>query len=196
MKPRSGAARRYARALLDVALEKGSPEVVAGELKEAVMLLDSHRELRGILAHPALGAERKRAIVSEVWRGRTESEIVPRLISLLAERDRMEMLGDVLGFFAELWNAHRGVVAAEATTAQALDTHERNALTQALGRAVGKEVDLAMRVDPEVLGGVLVRMGGRTYDGTVKGRLRALRAHLAEGGGARRTAAPGTMSGS
>ena len=187
-------ARRYARALLDVALEKQAAETVRDELSEAVALLASHRELRSILAHPAVGAERKKKIISSLWSERSKSDLVPRLIALLAERDRIELLADIQALYLELWNAHRGVVAAEATTAQPLAANEKTRLAEALGRAMGKEVELTTHVSPELLGGVLVTMAGRTYDGTVLGRLRTLRHHLAEEGSVGRPASQETIS--
>jgi F-type H+-transporting ATPase subunit delta len=187
-------ARRYARALLDVALEQEAAETVRGELKEAVTLLSSHRELRSILAHPAVSAERKKKIVSSLWAGRSKSDLVPRLVSLLAERDRIELLPDIEELYLELWNAQRGVVAAHATTAHPLAEPEKAELAEALGRAMGKEVELTTHVEPDLLGGVLVNMAGRTYDGTVLGRLKSLRHHLAQEGNIARPAGPETVS--
>lgn len=183
MRGRGGAARRYARALLDVALERGgaTPATVRRELQEALSALRSHNDLQGVLAHPAVNAERKKRIVSALWAGRTESDLVVRLLTLLVERNRTALLPEIERIFAELWNAHRGVVAAEAVTAEPLDAEGRRSLADALGRATGSEVELTTRVEPRILGGVLVKMGGRIYDGTVRGRLRALREHLTQG---------------
>jgi F-type H+-transporting ATPase subunit delta len=187
-------ARRYARALLDVAVEKQAVETVRDELQEAVALLSSHRELRSILAHPAVSAERKKKIIASLWAGRSSSDLVPRLVSLLAERDRIELLPDIEDLYLELWNAQRGVLAAQATTAQPLAEDEKAGLAEALGRAVGKRVELTTRLEPALLGGVLVRMAGRTYDGTVLGRLKSLRHHLAEEGNVARLEGRGTVS--
>ena len=187
-------ARRYARALLDVALEQQAAEVVRGELTQAVALLSSHRELRSILAHPAVGAERKKKIVSSLWSGRAQSELVPRLVSLLAERDRIELLPEIEQLYTELWNAQRGVVAAEAESAQPLAAAEQAGLAAALGRAMGKRVELTTRVTPHLLGGVLVKMAGSTYDGTVLGRLRSLRQQLSEDGSVARLTGQETVS--
>jgi F-type H+-transporting ATPase subunit delta len=154
-----------------------------------VSLLESHAELHTILTHPAVSAERKGRIASEVWVDRTGTELVPRLMALLAERDRVELLPGIEEIYSELWNAQRGVVSAEAATAQHLSPQETQSLAQALGRAVGKEVELVTRVEPELLGGVLVKMQGRTYDGTVRGRLRSLRRHLGQEAGVPRVAA-------
>ena len=178
MKPRAqGAARRYARALLDVALQKGEAEALRRELRETADLLAAHKDLRSALEHPALSAEAKKKLVDAVW-GRRGSALLARLMGLLAERGRTALLPAIEETYGALWNAHRGVVAAEAVSAVPLDEGQARAVAAALRRATGKEVELQSRADQALLGGLLVKMAGRTYDGTVRGRLRALRQRL------------------
>jgi F-type H+-transporting ATPase subunit delta len=172
----AAAARRYARALLEVAVDAKLGESVRRGLQQAVELLDNQPELRAALTHPALPAERKAALVETLWK--SESEPVRRLIVLLAQRERLELLPAIARLFADLWNARRGVVAAEALTAQPLPDGDGRALAAALRRATGREVELTTRVAPEILGGVVVRMDGRVYDSSVRGRLHALRERL------------------
>lgn len=174
-----GAARRYARALLAVALEKGDPAGLGRELQEAVALLDTCPELQKVLAHPAVSAERKRLINGSVFKG--ASDLLSRLLQLLVERERTRLLPDLASAYATLWNTHRSVVAAEALTAAPLATEQVKALAIALGRATGKTVELENAIDPEVLGGVLAKMEGRVFDGTVRGRLNSLRQKLVGG---------------
>ena len=178
MKPRAGgAARRYARALLDVALQQGDAEALRRELREAAALLAAQKDLKSALEHPALPAEAKRKIVEAVW-GRRGSKLLARLMGLLAERGRVALLPAIEESYGALWNAHRGVVAAEAVAAVPLDEAQARAVAEALRRATGKKVELQTRVDAALVGGLLVKMEGRTYDGTVRGRLRALRQRL------------------
>ncbi len=107
------------------------------------------------------------------------SELLTRLVTLMGERDRLALLPMVAAAYAKLWNAQRGVVAAEAVTAIPLDEGQTRAVAKALGAATGREVDLQQRVDPRLLGGMLVKMDGRTYDGSVRARLTSLRRTLA-----------------
>lgn len=181
MKPRTEAvARRYARALLEVALEKADPGQLARELHAAGELLEAHPQLRAALAHPAVSGERKRVIATAAFRG--ASQVLSRLLELLVARERTLLLPEIGRAYARLWNAHRNVAAAEAVTAAPLATGQAAALAAALGRATGKTVELQNVVDPEILGGVLVKMEGRTFDGTVRGRLNNLRGKLVGGG--------------
>jgi F-type H+-transporting ATPase subunit delta len=179
-------ARRYARALLDVALSGAkthgtSPESLRRELQEAVALLAESRELSAVLSHPGVGAEGRKKVAAAVWGKAKASPLLRRLLELLVEHRRIGLLPQIEDAFGELWNARRGVVSAEAVGAVPLGEAETRALGRALEKASGHEVELRSRVDPDVLGGILVRMGGRTYDGTVRSQLKALRESLAHG---------------
>ena len=174
-----GTARRYARALLDVALEKGEAEALRAELQAMVALIAAHEDLAGLLANPAVSVERKKKLVSAVASRAKASDLLTRLLTMMGERDRLDLLPMVAAAYAKLWNAHRGVVAAEAVSATPLDETQTHAVSRALGAATGREVDLSARVDPRLLGGMLVNMEGRTYDGSVRARLLALRRTLA-----------------
>lgn len=174
-----GTARRYARALLDVANQKGEAEALRTELTDMVAVIGAHADLKALLANPAVSAERKRNLVAAVAGRAKASELLTRLLAIMGERDRLELLPIVAIAYAKIWNAHRGVVAAEAVSATPLDETQTRAVAQALGAATGREVDLQARVDPRLLGGMLVKMEGRTYDGSVRARLLALRRTLA-----------------
>jgi F-type H+-transporting ATPase subunit delta len=180
-------ARRYARALLDVALAPSGakstspPEALREELRSTVALLRGNPDLARVLSHPGVGAEARKKVAAAVLTRAKASPLLRRLLEMLAERRRVDLLAEIELVFSELWNAHRGVVSAEAVGAVPLGPAETKALAKALEQASGHEVELACRVDEAVLGGIVVRMGGRTYDGTVRAQLRALRESLAHG---------------
>ena len=92
------------------------------------------------------------------------------------------LLPAIRSSFHAQWNTRRGVVGAEAISAVALDPAQRKALEEALSKAAEREVELKASTDPSVLGGILVKMGGRSYDGTVRSHLTAVREALAGGG--------------
>lgn len=179
-----GAARRYAHAVLDVAAQqKADAGLVQKELASAAAAFTGNGELRRVLEHPAMPLERRRKVAHAVF-APTEA-VVTRVLDLLLDRGRIGLLPEISLVFTRLWNEQRGVLPAEAVTAVPLDTKQVEALGQALADASGKEVALQARVDPAVLGGVVVHMGGRTYDGSVRARLQALRERLsAPGAGA------------
>jgi F-type H+-transporting ATPase subunit delta len=172
-------ARRYARALLDIAQEKGGAEALEPGLRAAAQLVEGHADLRRVLSHPALSADRKKKVAAQVWS--SAPPLLRRLLDLLIERDRMSLLPAVAEVYTELWNEQRGVVAAQAVSATPLADAQQKALAAAAKTLVGREVALEATVDPALLGGVLLRMDGRTYDGSLRAQLRALRERLAPG---------------
>ena len=173
----TSAARRYARALLDVAGPGGDASLRA-DLEGLAAVFAAQPELRRVLLHPAVPAERKRAVVAALWPGSRPSDLLLRLVDLLLARARVELLPLIAAAYTRLSNAQRGVVEAEAVSAQELGETETREVASAVGRATGKKVELHRRVDPSLIGGLLLRMQGRVYDGSVRARLRALRARL------------------
>jgi F-type H+-transporting ATPase subunit delta len=173
-------ARRYARALLDVGLAKGDA-TVGQDLEDLARAFAQSAELRAVLLHPTVPAAKKTAIVAGLLghpRG-AEPRLIERLVALLVERERLELLPLLAESYRRLWNAHRGVVEAEAVSARELDESEASAVAAAASRLAGKQAELRRRVDPSLLGGLLLRMEGRVYDGSVRTRLRSLRERLA-----------------
>ncbi|HSD26347.1 MAG TPA: ATP synthase F1 subunit delta [Vicinamibacteria bacterium] len=166
-------ARRYARALLQAA--GGEALALRDELRVLGPAVEGHPELRRALLDPGLGPEPRRRLLAAVAERAGASALLRRLLDLLASRDRVGLLPDVIEAYAELANGTHGVVSAEVVSAVPLAEAQR----QALAAALGGTVELRGRVDPDVVGGVLVRVGGTTYDGTVRTRLAALRRRLA-----------------
>jgi F-type H+-transporting ATPase subunit delta len=182
MKPAAhAAARRYARALVDVAVSTRAAEKLRPELAEAAALVRSNPELARALTHPAVPIDARKRLIASIWERRGASPLLVRLLTLLAERGRTSLLPTIEQAFGELYNARRGVIGARAVSAVPLEDRQVEALRAALSRARGREVELATTMSPSVIGGLVVTMDGRTYDGSVRGRLAALR-HRLEGG--------------
>ncbi|HET7745901.1 MAG TPA: ATP synthase F1 subunit delta [Vicinamibacteria bacterium] len=172
--------RRYARALMDVATTQGVDLGVLGEEIVAwANLVETHAEAREALTSPSVPVERRKAAAEALAERVKSSPLFRRVMALLVERGRLEVLPALAAAYRDLWNERRGVTAAEVITAVPLDKGQESALGAALATRAGGEVEITSRVDPAIGGGVVVRMGGRTYDGSVRARLLALRAHLA-----------------
>jgi F-type H+-transporting ATPase subunit delta len=177
----SGAlARRYARALLEVAEARGQTTALElrDELRGFASQLQDHEPLRRALAHPGLGAEPKRRIVAALAERAKASPLMQKLVEVLAVRDRLPLLGEVAAAYAALANAAKGVVRAEVVSAAPLGPAQQQALVEAL-RGEGKSVELESEVEPALVGGLVIRVAGRTYDGSVRTQLAALRRRLA-----------------
>lgn len=176
------AAARYARALLDVAIKEGDPRQVEHDLVAFADLIGRHAELQKTLANPAVPAPRKRAIVEAlVARAEGMSPIVVRLLALVAERDRLVLLPDLVAAYRDRLRQHQGVVEAEVTTALPLAEDRARALEASLAAATGNQVTMVAHVDSSILGGVVARIGSTVYDGSVRRQLEKMKEKLAEG---------------
>lgn len=162
-----------ARALLDVAEKNDDPAKVRAGLRRAVAALADLPELSAALSNPALPVERRQRIVAAVFA--SAPELLRRFLELLVAHEGIGLLPQVEQAYSAQWNTRRGVVAAEAVTAVPLDDALSRALEEAIRKSTGLEVELQEKTDPAVLGGVFLKMSGHTYDGTVRGRLQALR---------------------
>jgi F-type H+-transporting ATPase subunit delta len=138
-------------------------------------------QLRQALAHPALAAEPKRRLMLALAKAAKLTPLAKRLVELLSARDRLALLPDVAEAYAELANAAQGVVTAEVASAVPLGAVQKKALEAAL-KGSGASVELRTRVEPALVGGLVVRAFGRTYDGSVREQLAALKRRLATAG--------------
>ena len=175
------AALRYARALLDVGIkEQADLEGLERDLAAFVSLLSDHPSLAKVLLNPAVPVPRKRAALVDLTTRMQPAPMVGKLLVLLAERDRLVLLPDLLASYRDRLLAHRNVVRAELTTATPLDAARTAAIEQQLARATGRTVTLQTRTDPAIIGGVVARIGSTVYDGSVTRQLERMKARLTE----------------
>jgi len=175
-------ARRYAKALLDIAIAEDDPVIIGTQLGAVRTMIEGHTDLRRVLTHPAVPTARKRAVVEALLaRDPRLAAPVTKLLLLLADRDRLGVLGQVTDAYGDALRVHQQIVRAEVTTAVALSSDAVHALEQGLSRATGKRVSLETRVDPSILGGVIARLGSVVYDGSVTRQLERMKATLIEG---------------
>ncbi|MGH2406780.1 MAG: F0F1 ATP synthase subunit delta [Candidatus Limnocylindrales bacterium] len=175
----SSSARRYADAAFEIAQRDGTLDTWRRELAAAAEALPEAR-VAGALANPAtpLAAREQllRAAISKMV-----SRPVLNLTLLLLRRGRIDLLPRVTEEYVRLDDLRQGLVRATATSAAPLGPGEVRALTARLETITGGRVDLSTSVDPSLLGGLVVRLGDRLIDGSVRGRLERLRGRLASG---------------
>src|SRR5690349_5207646 len=179
MAKRDSAPRRYAEAAFQIAQEDGTIETWRRDLDRAAAALEEGSELLTVLANPALPLEQRRAIVEKVFAGLSDK--VRNLILLLVHRGRIEQATRVAAEFRRLDDERQGIVHATATSAAPLTDPEIRALTARLEQMTGGRIALRTDVDESLLGGLVVRVGDRLIDGSVRGRLERLRNQLASG---------------
>ncbi len=176
------AATRYARALLDVAVkEKDDPKRIEEELAAFVDLFAEHPTLEKVLLNPAIPVGRKQAAVAALTARLKMSSILAKLITVLAERDRLLLLPELLASYGERLLDHQHVVRAEVTTAVPLAADRTVAIERGLAQLTGRNVILATRVNPAIIGGVVARIGSTVYDGSVTTQLEKMKQRLVEG---------------
>ena len=175
-------ARRLAQGLLDAVLAETSDAAAAcGRLQLASELFAQCPEARQLLENPRVPSAAKEKVFAALSGDAAKGDPVVRLVRILAARQALDLVSAIEQSFVALWNARRGAVAAEVVSSSALAPRVVEELRVALERASRKTVELATAVDPELLGGVVVRFAGRTLDGSVRGRLGALRERLRQG---------------
>ncbi len=171
------AAARYAEALLDVAQEYRVIEPVRRELEALVTLVAATPALRDLIERPDIDAEQKEQAIHAAL-GELFSQAIVSLLLILLRHQRGQDLPAVGEVYEELADEAEGIVRAEARTAVPLTEAERTRLAAALARVTGKRIVLQARVDPSVLAGVVVDVGGRMIDGSAAGRLARIREEL------------------
>jgi F-type H+-transporting ATPase subunit delta len=173
------AATRYARALLDVAVkEKADLEALRAELADFARLFVDHPTLAKVLLNPAVPMPRKRSAVAEITARAGTSPILAKLLLLLAGRDRLVLVPDVLDSYRERLLDHQNVVRAEVTTAAPLAPDRAQALQESLAKMTQRTVTLATAVDPSIIGGIVARIGSTIYDGSVVRQLEKMKERL------------------
>ena len=173
------AAARYARALLDVVLnERGNPEQVERELTQLVDVIAGNRELQSALVNPAVPVTGKRGVMQELSTRVGASSPLAKLMGLLADRDRLALLPDLLAVYRERLMDHLKVVRAEVTTAMPLDAAHVEKLQQKLAEVTGRRVTMTTKVDPAIIGGVVAKVGSTVYDGSVATHLETVKQKL------------------
>ena len=132
-----------------------------------------------MLSNPAIPAPRKRAVIEQLLaRGGSLAPSVGRLLTLLADRDRLVLLPDIAAAYQDRLMEHAKVVRAEVITAIGLPADRVAALQQGLGQATGRQVQLETRVDPSIIGGAITRIGSTVYDGSVTRQLQKMKEAL------------------
>jgi F-type H+-transporting ATPase subunit delta len=171
--------RRYARALLAIGVDSRLYEKLGAELDSFVALLD-HEDLKTALTNPSVPHSQRKAVVEQLIARLSPTATVRAFLLLLVDRNRIEILPDIAREYQALADAHVGRVRAEVTSAEPLAGENVTRLKRALEQKTGKQVILEQRTDPELIAGMVTRVGTIIYDGSIRTRLEQLRRALLE----------------
>jgi F-type H+-transporting ATPase subunit delta len=171
--------RQYANALYQVATSHQRAEVVGRDLADLARLVDGHAELKAVFETPLVVPRKKRALVDALAAASPDLAIeVRRLLELLADRNRLMLIGEIADAYEQRAMAAARVVAADVVTAVPLDDGGKARLADALGKATGQTVTITERVDPGIVGGMVARVGSLVFDGSVVRQVERLRQAL------------------
>jgi F-type H+-transporting ATPase subunit delta len=173
-------ARRYARALLEIAQEEGALERFEADLARFAETFEQSEDLRDVLLNPVIEAGARKQIARDVAGRVGAGPLVTNFLCLLVDKRKLRVLPDILRAYRDLVDRAAGRVEALLVAATAVDPQTASRIEGELGRWTGKRVRLTTRVDPALIGGVVARVGGIVLDGSLRTQLDALRQRLAK----------------
>lgn len=171
-------ANRYARALADVIIERGETSEVIAELTDFEAMMAKHEQLKAVFASPVLPMDRKRAVLGDLLSRLNLRQTSSNFLRLLLSFSRLHNLEQMLKSLTREIDARTNNVFAEVTTARAISEQEQSMLKDKLKEATGKEVRLQFRTDPDIIGGVVTRIGSLVYDGSIRTQLAQMKQRL------------------
>ncbi len=169
-----GLADRYAAALYDLADEQASLDQTVDQASELARLIDTNPDFRRLLDSPLIDVKQSTEAARAVLVSQGFSLTIQRFVSVIAANRRLSKLRGILSAFAALVARKRGVVTAHVTTAHGLSLPQREAVRARLIEAGYGNVNIDEQVDPSILGGLVVKIGARLYDNSIKSRLQRL----------------------
>ncbi len=175
--PKKANTRRYAQAVFEIALENKELERWQADLQKIAGAL-SDAGLLAAMENPKIRFEDKSRLLARL---EDINPLALNLVRLLITRNAVDMLGGIAGEYRRLADAYHGIKQAEVVTAVPLDDKDKEKMAARLGMLVDSKVVVESRVDPEILGGVIARVGGKLLDGSTRSKLAALKRELVKG---------------
>jgi F-type H+-transporting ATPase subunit delta len=169
--------RVYARALFDAALDEHRLQPVGEQLQQIVAAGAEVPELRALLRNPQLDPRARAAAITDLLSD--GEELLRNFLLLLADKGRTGQLEEIAREFEGLVARHEGIVHAELTTAVELSDEEARDLLKRIEDSTGRKVEATRKVDPDLIGGIVLQIGSHRIDASVRGRLSRLRRELA-----------------
>ena len=178
----SGAAGRYATALFELAREAGELDRAETDLDQLDEAVRSSPELADLISNPVYSREDQGRAMGAVGDRMGLSQLVRNVVGLMASKRRLFALPQMIAMFKALLAQHRGEVTADVTSAHPLSDAQRNALADRLKASLGSDVKLNVHVDNDIIGGLVVRVGSKMIDSSIRSRLARLQNAMKEVG--------------
>lgn len=178
----AGMTGRYAVALFELALEANKLKQVEKDLSEFAAMLDSSGDLERLVRSPAISAEQQAAALSAVLQKARITGITSNFLNLVAKNRRLFAVRDMIRAFNALCARHRGEITAQVTSASKLSVTQTRALKASLKSSFGKDVQIDANIDENLLGGLIVKVGSRMIDTSLRTKLNNLKFAMKEVG--------------
>jgi F-type H+-transporting ATPase subunit delta len=175
----SSAAKRYAQALFSLGKERDTLDAWQSDLALLASLVED-ASIATYLDNPSITADRKLAALDSALDSKVQPE-TRNLARILVERDRTDAIPEIRDLFDDQVRAERGIVVAVVTTAEPLSDAEQHLVREKLASITGATVQLATHVDPDIIGGIIIRIGDQVIDGSVRNKLERMRSRLVAG---------------
>ena len=175
-------AERYAGALFELATETNTLPAVDADLGRLADMIAESADLKRLVKSPVFAADEQARAVGAVLDRAEIGGLVGNFVRVIAGNRRLFIMSDITASFRKLLAAHRGEISADVTSAEPLSDRHVAALKEALKAAIGKDVDLHANVDPALIGGLIVKVGSRMIDGSLKTKLNSLKLAMKEVG--------------
>jgi F-type H+-transporting ATPase subunit delta len=178
----SGVAERYASSLFELALEEGAVDTVSNDLNAFQKMLDESDDLKRFVGSPVFSADEQLKAIEAIAAKAGFSTFFANFLKVVARHRRLFALPGMIKSFRQIAAEHRGEISAEVTSAHALTPAQEDELKVALHGVTGKNVAIAVTVDPTILGGLIVKVGSRQIDTSLRTKLSTLKLALKEVG--------------
>lgn len=172
-------AQRYASALVDVSLEEKDGEKTGQDLGAFIQLFRDSADLRNFLSSPSVPRPSKHSVIEKLVARLGGSQALRNFLFVVANNQRIPLLPEIHQEFVRQLHERRGIVQANVCSAQKLTDQEEAHLRKVLEHLTGKKVEAQYRLDPNLIGGAVVRIGSTVYDGSVRGQLEQMRQRMA-----------------
>ncbi|MHB8234818.1 MAG: ATP synthase F1 subunit delta [Solirubrobacteraceae bacterium] len=169
----------YARSLFEVAREHAKLDELREQLGQFADALDANRELAVFFFSPYFSTAEKQGALGRILQGADEQFV--NFLKLLIENHRMPVIFRVRQQFEHMWERENQLLPVDITSAIELDQATTESLGRRIGERAGRKVKLASHVDPDIIGGVVLRVGNSILDASIRNRLEQLRRHVAQG---------------
>lgn len=174
-------ARRYAKALIDLARRDGVVAEIGVQLQQHQGLLHANPQLQKVLDNPSVNTQAKIRLMTTILDRTQPLPLLRNFVLLLVDRDRLRQLAAITMHYEQMANAELHRIVAQVTSAVALTPQQRQALIQKIAAATQRNVELETQVDPAILGGLVVRVNNVIVDGSIRGQLARMHKALREG---------------